>query len=106
MRRHAMQLLSLVVISASNNLDPHGQQFARLWQKLDINRRYALLHLLPKGGDIHNHVAGTGDASKWLEFGSRLPGTREEFFTRYVLSGEESKVQWETVAKCRLSTRD
>ena len=76
------------------------------WLSLSIKEQYALLHLLPKGGDIHNHLSGTGDPLRWLELGSNaslLQG--ERFFTRYLLTKDSgsSAILWETLAECSLS---
>ena len=59
----------------------------------------------PKGGDIHNHLSGTGHAETWLEFGSNETLTRGEFFyTRHEVNAEsgEHAVLWETIPECML----
>ena len=75
-----------------------GASFADLWGNLNIAGRYALLQSFPKGGDIHNHLSGTGQAEKWLEF-----GRKKVFWTRHSITATgngQSAVLWETIPAC------
>lgn len=84
----------------------YGVSFADLWGTLDIQQRYALLYSFPKGGDIHNHLSGTGHAEQWLKFGRNASLTRgEKFYTRYQINSNSrgDAVLWETIPECALA---
>lgn len=84
---------------------PHisDQDFADLWRSLSPHEQYQLMLHVPKGGDIHNHLSGTGDPQWWLDFGSNETITDgETFYTRYKLMSRPDSILWQTIAECTL----
>ena len=102
-RAWELKLKTEVTEDSDPKTEDSDDQFKTLWRKLDLGSRYKLIQMLPKGGDIHNHLAGSGDPVDCLKFGADTSLTQgEKFFTRFRISGDSSpdSVLWETISEC------
>jgi len=78
-------------LSASGSLERFGVQFDQIRREASDEELYRLLYAMPKGGDIHHHMAGGFLAERWFALASdRRRNGRQEFYTRVRLSRNSS----------------
>lgn len=59
-------LFSLSVLAQSTSEMKMGQYFEAI--KSNPDKLYAFLKAMPKGGDLHNHLAGASYAEKMIDY--------------------------------------
>jgi adenosine deaminase CECR1 len=77
-------LLLLLTLSAPwLSAAPFGEKFEEIKSTATPDELYGFLYALPKGGDLHNHLTGSGLGETWFQLATdkSLNGGRE-FYTR------------------------
>jgi len=65
---------------------PFDARFEEIKKNVPPGELYAFLYDLPKGGDLHNHLGGSGLAETWLEIATdKARNGGQDFYTRVSL---------------------
>ena len=65
-----LTVASVLGIPCSLNAQTFDERFERIKAEASQRELYALLWDLPKGGDLHNHLGGTGSPATWFDVAS------------------------------------
>ncbi|WP_438483462.1 adenosine deaminase family protein [Oleiharenicola lentus] len=80
-------LLWLAVALSCAHAAPFDQRFEIIKRTANPAELYTLLYALPKGGDIHNHMGGSGLSEWWYEFATNPEKNGgDTFYTRVKFS--------------------
>ena len=78
----AKTLMFVASYLMASNLSYAGDWFEKFKQQSSDQDLYRLLYAMPKGGDIHNHMSGSGFGDWWYDLGIAQKSRGYEYFTK------------------------
>ena len=79
MVRYLIFLLSFCAHCAVANIDSWFEEFKKEATDAEL---YAFLYRMPKGGDLHNHISGSGFSEWWYELALDQKNRGYEYYTK------------------------
>ncbi|MBL4630178.1 MAG: adenosine deaminase, partial [Paraglaciecola sp.] len=64
-------IISLMIVSSGGMSQPSSDWFDDFKDEATPEQLYNFLYLLPKGGDLHNHLGGANFSEWWFELATR-----------------------------------
>ena len=75
-------VFSLLLVTSSPVFSEEEDWFETLKGRGDAEELYRVLHAMPKGGDLHNHLSGAVFSEWWYEIALAQESRGYEYFTK------------------------